>query len=503
MKKNNYSFFLFRLFHILFFLLYLILIISCSEKPLFNNPYDPDTDPQSWEPSNLQFMQLSVNSIKLLWQDNCNLEEGFKIDKKVGTNFWQNEYSSLAENIEEWTDENAEINEILQYRVYAFSVNNNSTSIETGVIDNTFQAPENLTYTIGNISVNTADIHLFWDYNAQGIYGFKVEKNGAILAETVPSGSTGWVDIGINISESYNYRVLAFYQSYNSAFSNEVSWYCPEALIFVQGGTFDMGDHYNEGSSDELPVHSVTLDDFFLGKYEVTHAEYIEFLNDYGVNSDGSYNGTELIVIGSYYCAIKHNGSSFYFEGCIQASSDDCPVMNVTWYGAVVYCNWKSQHVGLSECYNLSDWSCDFSANGFRLPTEAEWEYAARGGINWTDDYRYSGCDIDELSNYAWYGSNSNDQTHPVGTKLANQLEIHDMTGNVWEWCNDWYSSSYYSSSPSNNPTGPISGNVRVLRGSCWSNLFFYNRLRVAGRYIPDPYDNFRYYGFRTVRCIP
>ncbi len=119
-------------------------------------------------------------------------------------------------------------------------------------------------------------------------------------------------------------------------------------IIFVQGGTFEMGDHYNEGYYDELPVHSVTLDDFFIGNYEVFQAEY-------------------EAVVGT---------NPSYFIG------DDLPVEQVSWYDAVTFCNLKSQQEGLTPCYNLDDWSCDFSANGYRLPTEAEWEYAARGGAN-------------------------------------------------------------------------------------------------------------------------
>ena len=170
----------------------------------------------------------------------------------------------------------------------------------------------------------------------------------------------------------------------------------------------------------------------------------------------------------------------------------------MTWYDAVEYCNALSEQEGLTPCYNLSDWSCDFSADGYRLPTEAEWEYAARGGMNWEDNYRYSGT-TDNLGDYAWYYSNSGGQTHEVGTKGPNQLGINDMTGNVWEWCNDWYSSSYYGSSPSNNPTGPDSGSPRVERGGSWNGNASY--CRVANRFYLNPGFSYYYIGFRVLRA--
>jgi formylglycine-generating enzyme required for sulfatase activity len=268
-------------------------------------------------------------------------------------------------------------------------------------------------------------------------------------------------------------------------------------MIFVQGGSFEMGDHFNEGSGDELPVHTVTLNSFYIGQYEVTHTEYIEFLNSYGVSPDGSYNGTELIDMDDSDCAVDYNGS-FYFSESSYASDPECPVIEVTWYGGLVYCNWLSEQEGLTPCYDTSDWSCDFGADGYRLPTEAEWEYASRGGINWEDNYRYSGT-TDNLGDYAWYLSNSGFQTHEVGTKLPNQLSIYDMSGNVWEWCNDWYGSSYYGSSPEDNPVGPDSGSYRVKRGGGW----FYDAsyCRVAYRLFNLPGSSHSDIGFRILRA--
>lgn len=274
-------------------------------------------------------------------------------------------------------------------------------------------------------------------------------------------------------------------------------------MTFVEGGMFIMGDHYNEGWDDELPVHSVTLDDFYIGKYEVTHAEFIEFLNNIGAEVNGSYNGNQLIDIENERCPIEHDGNNFNFVSNSYVSSADCPVIEITWVGACEYSNWLSDFENLTECYNISIGyvECDFEANGYRLPTEAEWEYACRGGINWIDDFRYSGChELSDLTDYAWYNNNSSD-LHPTGEKLPNQLGLFDMSGNVYELCWDWFSSSYYSNSPSTNPTGPDTGSDRVSRGGDWNDGAAF--VRSAARFSSYPHTSNGYLGFRIIRANP
>jgi formylglycine-generating enzyme required for sulfatase activity len=214
-------------------------------------------------------------------------------------------------------------------------------------------------------------------------------------------------------------------------------------MIFVQGGTFQMG--YNDGDSDENPIHSVTVSNFYIGKFEVTQKEWKD-------------------VMGS-------NPSNF--------KGDNLPVENVSWYDAVDFCNKKSEKEGLLKCYSGSgeNISCDFSKNGYRLPTEAEWEYAAHGGVS-ARSTTYSGSNnIGEVAWY-YYSKKSGSKTQPVGTKKANELGIYDMSGNVWEWCWDWYGS--YSSSSQTNPKGASSGSSRVSRGGCWYDFAF--RCRVTDR---------------------
>ncbi|MBN1970902.1 MAG: SUMF1/EgtB/PvdO family nonheme iron enzyme [Candidatus Delongbacteria bacterium] len=264
-------------------------------------------------------------------------------------------------------------------------------------------------------------------------------------------------------------------------------------MIFVEGGTFQMGDHFGEGLASELPVHDVTLSDFYIGKYEVTQEEWQTVMT-------GNTNG------------ISTTPSNFL--------GLNLPVEQVSWYDVIVFCNRRSIQEGLMPCYTIlgeynpdlwgavptstdSTWNgivCNIFAEGYRLPTEAEWEYAARGGIHHIDDLRYAGChEGSELANYAWYGSNSGSQTHDVGTKLPNQLGIYDMSGNVWECCWDWYGGNYYSSSPNNNPLGPDIGTDRVVRGGSWFNDA--SRSRVAARDDDTPDYKYSNSGFRLAKA--
>ena len=221
----------------------------------------------------------------------------------------------------------------------------------------------------------------------------------------------------------------------------------PDNKIFVEGGTFTMGS--NDGDDDEKPPHIVTLSSFYIGKYEVTQREWRE-------------------VMGNNPSHLK---------------GDDLAIEYVNWYGVVEYCNSRSKKEGLTPCYTKDGKSvtCDFNANGYRLPTEAEWEYAARGG-NKSRGYKYSGSD--NIKDAAWYVDNSNEKTHRARGKKPNELGIYDMTGNVCEWCWDWYGS--YSSSSATDPKGSSSGKRRILRGGSWSGGAKYCRTAYRNRLVPD-----------------
>jgi sulfatase modifying factor 1 len=236
----------------------------------------------------------------------------------------------------------------------------------------------------------------------------------------------------------------------------------PPGMVLVEGGTFRMG---TDEISDEHPIHSVTLNSFHIGKYEVTQAEW-------------------NAVMGS------DNNPSLY-------KGDNLPVETVTWYNTVEYCNKRSELEGLQPCYTGEGdkITCDFTADGYRLPTETEWEYACRGGLK-SRNYKYSGSNNpDEVG---WYGVNSEGKTQLVGRKKPNELEIYDMSGNAWEWCWDWYDEDYYKHSPADNPGGPATGGTRVYRGGGCGAFYFW--LRNTGRYSNPPNVKHWFVGFRVVK---
>ena len=217
-------------------------------------------------------------------------------------------------------------------------------------------------------------------------------------------------------------------------------------MVRVEGGTFTMGATSEQGSeadSDEKPAHQVTLSSFSIGKYEVTQEEW-------------------EAVMGS-------NPSKF--KGAKR------PVEQVSW----------------NDCQEFIRKLNALTGKRFRLPTEAEWEFAARGG-NRSNGYKYSGSN--DQGNVAWYRDNSDDITHLVGLKLPNELGLYDMSGNVWEWCQDWFDSSYYGKSPSTNPVNNTSTSNRVNRGGSW----FYDLARdcrVSYRYGFAPDGRNGHLGFR------
>ena len=270
-----------------------------------------------------------------------------------------------------------------------------------------------------------------------------------------------------------------------------------QEMIYVDGGTFMMGDVWRDGLSDET-MHKVTLSSFYVSKYEITYEQYIKFLNDRKIKKNFNFNGRKLLNNRSDYCAIKYRDSCFSFKANYYANSKNCPIMEVTWYGALSFCNWKSEQEGLTPCYTITNKKveCNWNADGYRLPTEAEWEYAARGGDR--KDHKWSGTEnMNEIGDYAWYLLNSKLRTHEAGTKKPNHLGIHDMSGNVWEWCWDWYGK--LPTSRVTNPREPEKGEKRILRGGGWRSkpYFFRNSYR---RYPYYPFKTNSDIGFRIIR---
>ena len=199
-------------------------------------------------------------------------------------------------------------------------------------------------------------------------------------------------------------------------------------LVLIPAGEFTMGS--SDGTSDERPPHKVRIaKPFYLGQYEVTVGHFRQFANESG-----------------------YTGAGDSWKTAFRSQTDDHPVVKVSWDDAKAFCDWLSKKEGKE----------------YRLPTEAEWEYACCAGTQTKWSF---GDNQSELGDYGWFSGNSASQTHPVGQKKPNAWGLYDMHGNVWEWCADWLGAYYYASSPADDPKGPSSGTNRVLRGGSWYDL--------------------------------
>ncbi len=233
-------------------------------------------------------------------------------------------------------------------------------------------------------------------------------------------------------------------------------------MVLVEGGSFTMGNDYSlvngQNVVDETPEHKVTLNSFYMSKTEVTFEMFDLFCEATGFKKpENGGNGTGKL-----------------------------PVVNVSWESAIMFCNWLSKKDHYDPYYKIDRDSVGSikrittidGNNGYRLPTEAEWEYAAKGGKD-SKFYAYSGSN--DFSEVAWCRANSNGIPHEVATKKPNEIGIYDLNGNAWEWVWDWYKKDYYKSAPESNPTGPASGSEKVYRGGNWSSNKEF--LRLTSRY--------------------
>ncbi len=247
-------------------------------------------------------------------------------------------------------------------------------------------------------------------------------------------------------------------------------------MVYINGGSFQMGSEY--GEDDELPIHSVTVNGFYIDLYEVTNDLYAAFLNDAIVNDMISVVGTvvkqdttTLLDFDDPECYITFSENTFQVE----QDKKELPVTFVTWFGANAY----------AEYYNK------------RLPTEAEWEYASRGG-SLSQNYSYSGSN--NVDAVAWYQRNSNESPQPVGQLEPNELGLYDMSGNVWEWCADKYDADYYNFTPLTNPNGSFDDlNARVLRGGAWDDAKV--KTKPANRNRDYAWQGSNNRGFRCVKA--
>ena len=435
-------------------------------------------------PTDLIVTQTSITIANLSWTDNSIGEEKFEIERKLST---ESTYSMIGlvagsdTTTKSWSDSTTIPNLTYEYRVRAIEGTNNTAYI-TSSLDNTFPAPSNLNLEV----ISDSSIKLDWTDNSNGEDGFiidrKVGSTGTWVSNyvTVSSNIKTFTDIGLTIGTAYYYRVRGYYSTYYSSYTSEISVIPadPEGFVSMPTGSFSMGQ-----DDVAMPVHTVNITrQYYLGKYEVTQKEWETTM------------GT--------------NPATDYGVG------DNYPVYKVSWYAILVYCNKRSIAEWLTPCYTISGskdpeiwgsiptssnttWdavTCDFNAKGYRLPTEAEWEYGAR----YNDSRTYPWGEIAPSSSLCNYNSNVGATTavgsYPSGNS---NLGVCDMAGNVWEWVWDWYDA--YPSTTQTDPTGPTSAQYyRVLRGGSWGVYDYF--VRCAARNDGYPNSGVSTYGCRLAR---
>ncbi len=255
---------------------------------------------------------------------------------------------------------------------------------------------------------------------------------------------------------------------YAMIFCSNIQLLAQDSLVFVQGGTMKLGS--KRGNIDQQPAKRIKIKSFYIGKYEVSNREYADFLNVKGnkienhfpwINLNGRWENEK--------CRIYEKDGKFYVEN----GYENYPVNYVNWYGAKAYCDWV----------------------GGRLPTEAEWEYVAKGGS--LKNRKMLKQILKKTENYAWFKTNSNNKWHASGSKKANQLGIYDMFGNMWEWCADFYAKDYYKTRSKDNPVNMELSDYKIIRGGSWTDK--QSTLHYANRNAINPTANKINVGFRIV----
>ena len=282
-------------------------------------------------------------------------------------------------------------------------------------------------------------------------------------------------------------------------------------FVRIPGGNCLMGDQFEyidlKHYTDEIPVHNVYISPLYMAITPTTCREYCDYLNNAITNGLIEVRTNIVYAAGGtnvfFYTHDASSSSRIQFQNnsfTVLNSRDLHPVTSVRWFGAIAYCNWLSQQGGFDSCYNTTNGDVDFSKNGFRLPTEAEWEYAARAG---SEAAYTSGADARRLGGHAWFSENAMKRTHAVAQKRANAWGLFDMHGNVSEWCNDVYSADAYAKSSDKNPQGPASGKRYCLRGGAWNSSADAVRVFKRGGETPGFADACLHrdaIGFRCVR---
>ena len=535
----------------------LILAFSCNKTPTQPSPQPSTTVPAA--PSNLQATVISDTEIRLTWQDNSNNEDGFRIEYTEAY-FDQNEnwikiVDITAGSIEYIYSVDKELY-TFRYRVASYNSKGvsqysgsyylptpkpdiavaNLTVNQYSRYDWINGTPFDISFTIRNYScqlINTFTIKAYISNDntidsgdieiANKVSSYETDREEEGL-DWAPFDYESFDDIIPPVELNGEFYIIVKIEPYGNVNEHKdnnniivtpnkvrISGYTQSEMVSIPGGLFQMGDSFNEGDSDELPIHNVSINSFKIGTHEVYNLQVWQFLCSEYKNFNIALNDT------GYYIEDKSTQKILYTTDNVVNSmklphfinyddlndtflldlslSSEFNASQVTWYGAVRYCNWLSEKEGYEKAYD-SIYNLNISKNGYRLPTEAEWEYAARGGLV---GQRYPwGDSIDE--NKAHYNPNDSRDFLIIngGDFLQNNFMLYNIVGKMYEWCNDWYDENYYNLSPSSNPKGPYTGIDKVIRGGAW--LSKADELRCAARMHIAPYNGRIVMGFRLAR---
>ena len=432
-----------------------------------NNPMDSEEDlvpgtPQLLDPGE---SIISGESFTLKWTP-TEFADSYIIEEAINIKFTGSKLSYTAKDTSRTITKNPTYTTTFYYRLKA--VNGSKKSREwSNIVDLTTVSKKTKLFGPDERINSGKSYSLSWTDTADSSYILEEADNNE-FSDSVKYYCS-------SLSKSFIYDVekehTKYYRVKQITESNEAEWSDTFIVtivnlfsVFIYPGSFKMGSE--DGANNEEPVHTVTLSGFEMSRTEITQQLY-------------------KTVMGG-------NPSLYTWDS-------NLPVENVSWYEAVRFCNKLSEVEGYDVCYNETTWECDFSKNGFRLPTEAEWEYACRAGT--TTKY-WSGDNFNNLIKIGWFADNSGDSlnqnqtVHIVASKEPNGWGLYDMNGNVLEWCYDWYG-DYYNESQS-NPVGPEQGTKRVVRGG--SFLSFAIDCRSSFRYSLFPENGGGAFGFRVVR---
>ncbi len=315
----------------------------------------------------------------------------------------------------------------------------------------------------------------YWDGpgSRHGVLGFRLARTGSWPSDALTLTRQRAAEQSVRAeSEAERKPAYRAYEGFRDRLKDRTE--APE-MVYLPGGTFQMGDLQGKGSENERPMHEVTLDAFAMGRYPVTVGEFRRFVDATGYRTEAERQGGAWVYDGKEW----GQKADAHWRNPHFPQEDAQPVVCVSWNDAAAYCEWLSEQTG--ERYSL--------------PTEAEWEYACRA----SNEAEYCFGDNErQLEDYAWYSKNAGGETHPVGEKRTNAWGLHDVHGNVWEWVRDWYGS--YSKESQRNPTGPETGSRRVFRGGSWNSVA--ENCRSAVRYRNDPGRRHNGLGFRLARRV-